>query len=318
MSTLWRILKYGVQGFRRNIWLSVIAVITMSLTLAMISIFFVGDIVATKQYQELNQKIDYVVFLNDSASDADVTLLRDQINDQPEVQSSVYYSKNQVRLKFENEFGQVSAFKGIITSENNPLPREIDVKFFNPQQIDIFDKFVNQARFSQIVENTSYSYQANHVSIENYVHTTNMLKIFGLFLTGFFVIIAVLVILNTIRMAIYSRREEIEIMRLVGATHSYIRGPFLVEGVFFGLIGAAITALMSWILLHQLQKVLADSLKFGTTNFINDLFGSSLNMITKVSGFNSFFSQLAIMQIVVGILLGVSCSYLAARRYLKE
>lgn len=318
MSTLWRILKYGVQGFRRNIWLSVIAVITMSLTLAMITIFFVGDIVATKQYQELNQKIDYVVFINDSASDADVTLLRDQINDQPEVQSSVYYSKDQVRLKFENEFGQVSAFKGIITPENNPLPREIDVKFFNPQQIDIFDKFVNQARFSQIVENTSYSYQANHISIENYVRTTNMLKIFGLFLTGFFVIIAVLVILNTIRMAIYSRREEIEIMRLVGATHGYIRGPFLIEGIFFGVIGAAITSLMSWILLHQLQKVLADSLKFGTTNFINDLFGSSLNMITKVSGFNSFFSQLAIMQIVVGVLLGVSCSYLAARRYLKE
>lgn len=316
MISIWRILIYGIQGFRRNIWLSVIAIITMTLTLTTITVFLLGDLVATRQYQEFNKKIDYIIFLRDSAPDADVDALVQQVAARSEVSSSIFQSKEDIRKKFEARFQSVEALKGIVTSENNPLPREIDVKFKDPRQIDTFDSFIRDPRYEEIIESTSY--QNNKSAIDNYVRSTNVLKVFGLFFTGFFVLISLIVILNTIRLAIFSRRDEIEIMRLVGATRSYIRGPFLVEGILFGVLGALLSAVLFWGLLRQLQIVLQDSIRFGTSNFINDLFSSSLGSITNASGFNTVFSQLVGIQLVVGVALGIFCSFVAARRYLRE
>ena len=318
MRSLGRILLYGIQGFRRNIWLSVIAIITMVLTLTTITVFAIGDVVVTKEYQQINGKIDYIVFLQDSASDADVSNLITQIDDRPEVTASKLLGKDQVRQAFEENTQSLESLKGIVTADNNPLPREIDIKFHDPQQIDTFDRFVNQPRFSQVIENTSYQYNKNKGAIDNYLRTANFLKIFGLFFTGFFVFISILVILNTIRLTIFSRREEIEIMRLVGATYSYIRGPFLVEGMLFGLLGALFSGMLFWGLLHQLQEVLLDSVRYGTTNVINDLFSTSLGTIVSNSGFNTLFLQMLALQILIGVLLGTLCSALAARRYLRE
>ena len=316
MISIWRIVRYGVQGFRRNIWLSAIAIITMILTIVTITIFALGNIVATKKYQEFNTKIDYNIFIKDGASDADVSVLKQSVTDRPEVQSNIYYDKEAVRKRFDQIFSSEDALKGLFTPDNNPLPREIDVKFKNPNQIDSFDQFVRQKRFEQVIDDTSY--RNNKSLITNYIRLTNFLRIFGISFTVFFVFIAVLVILNTIRLAIYSRREEVEVMRLVGATQSYIRGPFLVEGILFGALGSLVSAVLTWAFLRQLQVVLASSLSDNTTNFISDLFSGSFENITTISGFNNLFGQLFILQLGVGMALGVICSYLAVRRYLKE
>lgn len=316
MSNIFRILRYGIQGFRRNIWLSIIAIITMTLTLTTITVFVLGDMVANKQYEEFNKKIDYIIFIKDAAADADVDSFFSQVKAREEVSQSGFYSKEDIRKKFEESFKENEALRGIVTAENNPLPREVDIRFHDPRSIDTFDKFVAQPRFEQIVESTSY--KSNRGAIDNYVRTTNVLKVFGLFFTGFFILIAVLVIFNTIRLAIFARREEIEIMRLVGATKGYIRGPFLIEGMLFGVMGALFSAVLFWGLLRQLQLVLQDSLRYGTTNFINDLLSSSMSNITSASGFNDLFMRLLLTQIAAGVLLGTICSYVAARRYLRE
>jgi cell division transport system permease protein len=316
MISIWRILRYGVQGFRRNIWLSAIAIITMVLTIVTITIFALGNIVATKKYQEFNTKIDYNIFINDSASEADVKVLRQGVTDRPEVATSTYFDKESVRKRFDQIFSSEDALKGLFTPDNNPLPREIDVKFKSPSQIDTFDQFVRQKRFEQVIEDTSY--RNNKDLITNYIKLTNFLRVFGISFTLFFVFIAILVILNTIRLAIYSRREEVEVMRLVGATRSYIRGPFLIEGILFGAIGSLVAAVLTWVFLRQLQVVLASSLSDNTTNFISDLFSGSFENITTISGFNNLFVQLFVLQLAVGLMLGVMCSYLAVRRYLKE
>jgi cell division transport system permease protein len=316
MNSVFRIFSYGIQGFRRNIWLSVIAIITMTLTITTITVFSLANIVASKKYQEFNEKIDYNIFLRDAASEADVTNFKDQVSSRPEVENSIYLNKDQVRERFNGFFGQVDALKGIITDENNPLPREIDVKFKDPGQIDLFDEFVRQERFGSLIEKTSY--QDNKNLISTYLRLTNFLKVFGISFTVFFLLIAILVILNTIRLAIYSRREEIEIMRLVGATRGFIRGPFLVEGVLFGLIGALISGLLAWAFLLQLKSLLESSFSTQSANFITDLFGGSLGGITNASGFNTLFAQLFAIQIAIGLALGVACSFIAIRRYLKE
>jgi cell division transport system permease protein len=316
MISFIRIIRYGAQGFKRNIWLSVIAIITMTLTLTTVTVFALGDLVASKQYQEFNKKIDYVIFLKDAASDGDVDGFYTQLKLRSEVKASTYYDKTQVLSRFQENVKNIEALKGVVSSDNNPLPREVDVKFNDPKQIDTFDNFVRQTKYVQIVEATSY--QTNKGAIDNYLKATNLLRLFGLFFTGFFVLIAFLVILNTIRLAIFSRREEIEVMRLVGATTAYVRGPFLVEGILFGLIGALISAILFWGILHQVQLVLQDSLRTGTTNYLSDIFSSSLGGIISIPGFNSLFGQLLLLQLGAGVLLGTLCSYIAARRYLRE
>jgi cell division transport system permease protein len=314
--SFFRILRYGIQGFRRNIWLSVIAIITMTMTITTVVVFVAGNVVAAKKYQEFNDKLDYFIFIKDEASDADVQQLRSQIEGRSEVIRVTYLDKDAALKNFEENFGTDDSLKGAVSKDDNPLPREIDVKFKDPSTIDQFDQFIKQDRFQQLVEFTSY--HENGKAINAYVSFTNFFRVFGLGFTIFFIMIALLVILNTVRLAIYSRREEVEIMRLVGATRGYIRGPFLIEGMLFGLLGALFSAVVGWIFLRLLQTVLARSYSAQTANLVTDLFGSSFANITTIHGFNSVFAQLFLLQVATGLVLGVACSYAAIRRYLKE
>jgi cell division transport system permease protein len=318
MMALLRIFSYGIQGFRRNIWLSVIAIITMTMTISTITIFALVNVAANARYQELNGRINYVVFLKDEASEAGISQLRSQIENQPQVQAVTYTTKEEAKAEFERDFESVDLLKGAVTSENNPLPRQLKVTFTDPTYIDAFHTFTTQERYSAIVERSSYSQQDNKERITRFIRFTNFMKVFGLSFTLVFIVIALLVIFNTIRLAIFSRREEIEIMRLVGATRGFIRGPFILEGVLFGFMGALISAVIIWTLLMQLKEFLVASFSLQESNFVTDLFGTALNGVASNEGVNALFLQASLAQICIGVLLGTLCSYWAVRRYLKE
>jgi len=316
MQAFLRILGYGTQGFRRNIWLSVIAIITMTMTLLILTCFALGDSIATKKYQEFSrQNIDYAIFIRDAASDIDISQLRTQIEGRPEVSSIEYIDKEAARARFEKLFGDDPELKGVISSDSNPLPRELTVKFVDPKFIDAFNTFIRQDRFVEVVEKTSY--QRNQAVIDNYLHTTKFLKVIGLSMSLFFVIVAVLVILNTIRLTIYSRRTEIEVMRFVGATQSFIRGPFLVEGVLFALISAVAAAFLTWFVLNQLEGLIEQTFRAGNANVLTELFADTLRS-GGGSSIGVVLARLFFLQLGAGLVLGVGCSIVAIRRYLKE
>jgi len=315
MYSFWRILLYGIRGFRRNIWLSVIAIITMTMTLMTFTVFAVGQVVAKQQYQEFNQKIDYLIFLKDEASDSDIANLQTQIEARPEVKQIHFLTKDEEAAQFNQQFSSVDEFKGLITANNNPLLREITVQFNDVGQISNFNNFVNQDRFKQIIYFTSY--KENSDSINNYLKITNFLKIISLSFAIFFTIISLLVILNTIRLTIHSRREEVEIMRLVGASPGFIRGPFVVEGVLYGIISAILAILISWAVLVQLQTLVNQSFSVGSTNLLTDIFGNTLGL-NHSNAVSSILTYLFVLQLGVGVLLGTLCSFIAVRRYLKE
>ena len=309
-----RILLYGIQGFRRNIWLSAIAIITMVLTILTITTFTLGDVAATQTYKSYNNKLDYIIFIQDTAPDADVQLLRQQIAARPEVVETQYISKEQALVQYQKFFSDDPDLRDAFTAKDNELPREITAKFSDPSQIDVFNQFVTQDRFKQIILKTSYT--KNRGIINNYIHFTTFLRIFGITFTVFFLLIAIVIILNTIRLTIFSRREEIEVMRLVGATRGFIRGPFLVEGILFGVLGALLATLLTWFFLFQVQGLLTAGL--GADSVVAAYFRSSLGQLTNQADFNHLFTQLTLLQLLVGVGLGASCSFMAIRRYLKE
>ena len=314
MSRPYRILNYGIQGFRRNIWLSLIAIVTMTLTIVTISVFIVGNVVATQKYQEVNGKLDLNIFIRDAASQADVEQFRTEVESRPEVAQLDYISKDDALKRFNADPLLSAEDRQSITAENNPLPREIDVRFKDPNTIDAFNGFVSGEKYVPLIDKTSY--QNNRGAINNYLKLITFLRVFGISFTVLFLLIAILVILNTIRLTIFSRRDEIEVMRLVGATASFIRGPFLVEGILFGLIGALLAALLAWLFFFEVQRVL--NLGLGSGSSIASTFTSSLSYLTDQGRFNQLFGQLVLLQLVIGISLGTACSAIAVRRYLRE
>ena len=312
MSRATRIVNYGIQGFRRNIWLSLIAIVTMTLTIVTVTVFAVANLAATQKYKDINSKLDYNIFLKDGASDGDVKSFRDAITARHEVLKQSYISKDDaLAIADANPFFSKDA-RAAITADHNPLPREIDVQFNDPSKISDFNTFVNSDKYSLIVESTGY--QTNQAAIDNYLKLVNFLRVFGIGFTIFFLLIAVVVILNTIRLTIFSRRDEIEVMRLVGATSSFIRGPFLIEGMLFGLIGALVAALLCWFSLYEVQHLLS----FGVATSTIQTLVSGLGYLTDQAEFNRLFAQLFALQVLIGVGLGTICSAIAIRRYLRE
>jgi cell division transport system permease protein len=235
---LGRVIWFGIQGFRRHIWLSLVAVFTMSLMLTAIMLFMLVNIGLRQAYNQVNQKINYVIFLRDEASEADIQSFKSQLQNRPEVAGVSYKDKEAVREDFAKKFESSDSLKNLVTAGDNPLPRQLEISFASVEQIKDFSTFVRQDRFKAIVENDSYLDTAQ--PIQNYFTFSRTVQLLTLTFTAFLVLVAIIVILNTVRLAVYSRREEIEVMRLVGATQQYIRGPFLVEGLLYGLLGALI------------------------------------------------------------------------------
>lgn len=310
-----RILTYGIRGFRRNIWLAVIAIITMTMTLMTFTVFALGNLIAKQQYAEFNQKIDYLVFIKDEASDADVSLFVNQVEARAEVKEVTFVSKEEARARFDEDFADVPELKGIITDERNPLLREVQVRFQDVTQIGNFDEFVTQDRFKQLIFATSF--QENRQNIDNYLRATNFLKLLGIAFTAIYTLIAFIVILNTIRLTIHSRRDEVEIMRLVGASPAYIRGPFVVEGILYGVAGSLVAALLTWLILNQVQSLVAQSFSLGANNVLTEIFGENLGLRRSESVLD-LLSYLFVLQLGIGAALGTVCSAIAIRRYLKE
>jgi cell division transport system permease protein len=316
MNSFWRVIWFGVQGFRRNIWLSLVAVFTMSLMLTAITVFLLANLAARQAYKDFNNKIDYIIFLKDTASDADIEVLQQQVKLRPEVNTFHYSDKAEVMKNFETIFKNDESLRGVITPENNPLPREISITFSEVSKIKAFNEFVLDPRFSQVIEKTSY--RDNEKLIENYLSFTRYVQLFGMTLTIFFVMVAVIVILNTIRLAIYARREEIEIMRLVGATWQYIRGPFLIEGVLYGLLGALFSAVAIWTLLYQLLQLAGSEGSLVGVSSFNMVSYYARSLLGSKEALDTLFNQLVLFQILLGVGLGVVCSAYGVRRYLKE
>jgi cell division transport system permease protein len=312
--TLLRILLYGIFGFRRHIWLSVIAVITMTMTLMTVTVFAMTDVIAAQQQRELENKIDYVIFVKDEASDTDVNLLITQIEAQPQVKDVSLLSKEDARKQFELTLGTLPELQGLITEERNPLPRQVSVGFNNVAEITTFDQFVTQDRFKEIIFLTSY--KENQDIIKNYLSTANLLKLIGLAFTAFFLLIAFMVIFNVIRLAIHSRRQEIEIMRLVGASPGFIKGPFFVEAVLYALLSTVAASGLTWVILTQLQRLVQDSYGSGG-NTLTALFGPIFTSNGEAS-LTNVLTYLFVLQLLVALILGIICSGVAVRRYLKE
>ncbi len=303
--TFWRIVKAGAQNFIRNAWLSVAAIAVMIITLGIILFSIIANATFAHTIQQITDKIDISVYLKDSVKEEERNKLIDDMRKIGNVRSVEYISKEKALEDYkkanENNIDLLLA----ISQTDNPLPASLRIKPRNPNRIEEIRTFVEKPEVKSLQsDETSYSGDRKE-AIDKITNATRFFQQIGLIGVIVFAVISMLIIFNTIQMAIFNRRDELQIMRLLGASTWYIRGPFIVETVIYGIVSAIISvSICNSLFLLASSTFDASSLGLLDISFANDYFTKRFWLILT-------------LQLAIGILIGAVSSYIATRRYLK-
>ena len=303
MITLWRVFKSGFRNTFRNAWLSTAATAIMAVTLLIMTFFAFSIFFVRSQLNEVQQKIDLTVFISDDAKDEQIKALQNKVLQSGGVESVEFVSKADALKRLENSSEEGKKLAKSATEIGNPLPASLEVKLEKLDDIGGINKQIRELPEAVIITETSYDSRDDNRKgvIENVIKISNGVTRVGAILSIVFLVIALLIIFNTIRMAIFTRREEIEIMKLVGATKWFIRGPFIVEGSMYGVFGATIAT----IALIPIGRVAGQ--------FLVDKFNAGQAM----AYFGTNFWLVVLCIYALGIFIGAVSSWLAISRHLK-
>ena len=283
--------KRAWQGFWRNAVMSLAATATMVLMLLLLAGFYIIQTGLLAGLQFTEQKVQVVAYLQPNVPDAQVATVQDRLEAMPEVDSVRYVSRDQALVDFRESMKAQGREDLTRYLDSNPLYASLEVKLTDPAGLSVV---TTTLRDDPLVRNV--------INIEDLVQrvltVTNILRTAGTVLLLVVGVIALFIIVNTIRLAVVARAEEIEIMRLVGASDAFIRWPFVFEGAFVGFLGAAIAL--------GILAVAADPIGGFMVDFFRVLpiqFGSlTRDLVTLVMG--------------AGVGLGILGSWLSVRTYL--
>ncbi|MEI6169487.1 MAG: permease-like cell division protein FtsX [Candidatus Saccharibacteria bacterium] len=303
MITFWRVFKSGFRNTFRNAWLSSAATVIMAVTLLIMTFFAFSIIFVRSQLNEVQKKIDLTVFISDEAGEAQIKELQNKLLQVDGVESVQFVSKADALKRLEDSSEEGKKLAKSATDIGNPLPSSLEVKLAKLDDIGGVNKRIRDLPEAVIITETSFDSRDDNRKgvIENVIKISNGVTRVGAVLSVVFLLIALMIIFNTIRMAIFTRREEIEIMKLVGATKWFVRGPFIVEGSMYGVFGATIAT----ITLVPIGRVAGQ--------FLTDKFNAG----STVAYFGANFWLIVLCMYGLGILIGAVSSWLAISRHLK-
>ncbi len=303
MSSIGYFFKESLQGFSRNFSTTLGSIITIFLSLLIIGVFLVAGIMVDNLMSSVENEVTITAYVGDDASDEDIQQVMSEVSSLDDVANVSYTTKEQALENFTNS---MTANPDIIEQLDgtNPLPASIDIELKDPQSVEsVADILVANSTYQQICDNpddVSDSIKYGKETVERLFSVTNTLRYVGLVLIILLVFIALVFINNTIRLAILARRREIAIMRLVGASNGFIRGPFLMEGALHALIGSLLA-----VLAIQLVRMFAIPQLSSAVQFLNFDVGGTTYILIYIG------------LVVLGIVIGLIGSAFAMRRYLK-
>ena len=285
----------------RNSWLSLTGALVMTITLVIISFFFTLNLTVSRTAKALEDKINIVVYFKDEASDDQVMQVKQLLESRPDVQNVAYVSKDEAKKRFDEINHLNEELSTVFTDGENPLPRSLEIKPTQATATETIFNYLKDPSYTPLIRKISY--EENKAVIDRLIRLTSFFTKTGIVMSIIFMIISVLIIYNTIKLAIFSRKAEISIMRLVGATDVFVKFPFIVEGMLYGIVATIIGSLIMY---------------FGfmliTPAINNYLSGIDVGL----AGFlGSHFVQIVFLQLGVGLVLGAGCSWFATKRYVN-
>jgi len=300
-TVIWRIIYYGVKNFIRNGWPSVATVGTMVIALSVFLTLILFNVITNKAIELVQDKIDISVYFKQTTSEDDILNIKQSLESLNEVKSVEYVSKDKALEIFKQTHKDYETIIQAINELNtNPLVASLNIKAKDPSQYALIANYLSSPNLEKFIDSLSYS--KNQIVIDRLVAIIHNVNQAGFAITLVLAFVAGLVIFNTIRLAIYSNREEIAIMRAVGASNMFIRGPYLVGGILAGIISALIGI------------ILAIPIVYGVSPYLK-IFIPNLNIF---SYFISNIFTLTLYQLAFGVFIGAFSSFFAVRRYLKN
>ncbi len=239
MITLWRMFKFGLQHCTRNVWLSLITILILALNLFLMSLVSGLNVVGQQTLVAVRQKVNLSVYFTSTTSDQRVGEVRQELLNRPEVLS--------IRLITRAEhLDQLQKAKGDIVKNaidalgDNPLGAGLVISAKTLDGYGAIAQALKVDQYKTIIEDTGNDFATNQTVISRLSLIVGRLQVATYWLSGLFALIAILMVFNTIRVSIYTQREEIGIMKLVGGSDTFVRGPFVVASIIYGLIAALV------------------------------------------------------------------------------
>ena len=299
-----RVMRYGVAGFVRNGFVSLAAILIMTLTLFVIAWLIIGSAALNSTLKSLQEKVDVTVYFTTGASEAQITDVQSQLKALPEVASVTYITREQALETFkERHKNDQLTMQALDELDDNPLGAALEIRAKETSQYESIAKYLSAQQTSGTGPSTALdkgNFFQNKTAIDRLTNIIQTSRNLAFVLATVMVLASVLIAFNTIRLAIYTARDEIGVMNLVGAAHWYVRGPFMVAGVLYGVVSGVVVLL----LLYPITIWLGP----GSERFLGNF-----NVFTY---FTSSFPMIFLVVMLSGVALGALSSYLAVRRYL--
>lgn len=303
--TFVRMCRYGVNNFSRNAWLTVAATAVMTITLLIIFITLVSRQVLVDTVDTIKDKVDMSIYVKTETTSAQADDIAKELRGLSSVKKVTYISPDQARQIFAEDNKADAKTLEALSEAVNKFPGTFNVKvedINDPSELDHFVK-TNETYKAHADPNRPPSFSGSRrTAIQNIGMAIQFAERAGIVASAIFIVISSLIVFNTIRMAIFNRKEEIQMMKLIGADHSFIRGPFVVEAIVYGFIAALLATCLGIGALYAIRDKLTDYqiAVEGTVTFV-----------TVYAGF------VLLVMILLGSAVGVVSSMLATRKYLK-
>ena len=311
LRTSARIVKYGTKGFSRNIWLSTAATVVMSITLIILFVTVVASVILTNTAEMMKDKIDITIYFKPNTSAEVLSQLTERLEEDSNIKNVETSTSEDDYKKFLEENKTSDEIINILDADMekmmiNKMQATMRIKVYDVDNLDSVKTIVEEDKlFTQYTDKEKVpTYDVNRAEIATITSWARIARTGGIVLAVVFLIISVLIIFSTIRMAIFSRREEIYMMKLVGADKRFIRGPFLVEAELCGIIAGIVAGSASYFGF----KFLAPKLQS---------YGISVSQIENVLDSNKLI-LVFLAFIVAGIIIGRISARLAVSRYLNK
>jgi len=300
MVTLSRIIKYGIQAFLRNGWLSVSTISIMILAALVFEGLIIFNVIGKSAIGSIQDKIDISVYFKSNVSEDSVLSIKRSLESLGEVKQVDYISREQALDDFKSNHKNEDAITQALNElDSNPLLASLNIKAKDTHEYGAIADYLKNQNLKDQIEKVTYT--QNQVVIERLITLIDTLKNTGITLTVFFSFLAVMITFNTIRLAIFSNSDQIGIMRIVGASNKFIQGPYIVEGVMYGIL----SAIISFIILIPI------------INFLSPYINNFIPEMNLLSYFKNSFGVLLMYQLAFCVGVGILSSSIAIRRYLR-
>ena len=295
-----RIFDVGWTNFKRNSYLSMGTTGVMVLVLFLFSGLMSLNYLASQVVSGLEEKVDVSVYFKNDASEEEITMVKSDLELLSTVRNVEYVSKDQALSEFkERHAGDTLVQDSLAELDENPLQASLNVKAGDSSQYASIVTFLEGNKFRSLVDKINF--YENEQVIARVLAISGGLRNWGFLLTMALALIAILVTFNAVRLTIYSQKQEIEIMRLVGGSNWHIKAPYLVEGGMYGVLAAVVVTVVFYPVVF----------------FVSPKIESLMPGVSLISYFVSNIFQFVPLLFFIGILLGVTSSFVAIRRFLK-